>query len=167
MKKIILGLVLSIISTISVAHVSFYPKSLPVGTTHALLTLNVPHGCYGSPVTSISIKSPTVGMYMHPAQKAGWRADIISRPLPKELIKMHEFGDHYSTETDTVTYQGILPEGLSDQFIVHLSLPKEPQVILFEVVQKCENGRIVKYTSENGKTTKEIAYEEPVKFEVK
>lgn len=83
------------------------------------------------------------------------------------LLYCHEFGDHYSTEVDTVTYQGLLPEGLSDQFIVHLSLPKESQVILFEVVQKCENGRIVKYTSEKGKTTKEVAFEEPVKFEIK
>ena len=165
MKKIILIALMFITFQVN-AHVSIYPK-VGVVDKYALLTINVPHSCYGSPTKSITVTSPIVGLKMHPAQKSNWTISTIERDLPVALYDKNEFGEYYSKEINQVTWTGTLPEGLSEQFMISIKTPAEPQIIEFDVVQVCEDGRIFNFTKNSKNATKEIMYERPVKFEVK
>ena len=51
--------------------------------------------------------------------------------------------------------------------MISIKTPAEPQIIEFDVVQVCEDGRIFNFTKNSKNATKEIMYERPVKFEVK
>ena len=165
--KIILGFILSLVSTISVAHISAYPR-VGVADAYALITFNVPHSCYGSATKSVRITQPISGLNMRPAAKANWDISVVQKDSPVGVYhSKNEFGEYYKTETVQVTWTGILPEGFSEQFVINIKTPKDPQIIGFEVQQICEDGRIVNYTKDTQKSTKEIIYETPVKFEVK
>ena len=162
--KTLLALIL--LSTSSAfAHISITPK-IGIVDTSEFISFKVPHGCNGSPTTSIKITAPIAGLNMKPTVIPHWTITTVKTATPPELVKHQSTDGSVVTENTQITWTGSLEDGFLQPFVIALKLPKTPQILEFEVEQICESGAIIKYTSNPG-TDSKIKYEKVPKLEVK
>ena len=122
------------------AHVTASPNKTAPGS-YSTVTFAVPHGCHGSPTTSVSITIPE-GIYtVKPTRNANWVISKTTVPVNPPIKGKH--GD-ITERTNTVTYTALtpLPNDQRDAFDVLIKLPKDQagKTLYFPTSQKCEVG---------------------------
>ena len=76
----VLGAALLAVATAAQAHVEASPEKVKAETT-AVISFHVPHGCAGSPTTSITIRLPLGVGTATPIAKVGWRTSLNGRVI--------------------------------------------------------------------------------------
>jgi len=127
------------------AHVSVSASSTAAGSS-AILSFNLPHGCDGSPTTSVDIALPEEIVGATPTVLPGWEVEKVMEPLAAGTTDAH--GNEVSERVGRVVYTstaGGLPEGYRAQFDIQLTLPDLPAgtELGFPVVQGCVEGETV------------------------
>lgn len=103
------------------AHIEPDPAKVKPGAT-ATIAFNVEHGCEASPTTSLTFKIPKGATKVAPVAKSGWTANV---------------------EKGTVVFSGgSLPATTEDTFSISFKAPNKKTVLVWKVVQQCEQGVI-------------------------
>jgi uncharacterized protein YcnI len=121
------------------AHVTVSPSEA-AADGYALLTFTVPHGCEGSPTTSIAVKIPEGINAATPEAVPGWTVAKRMQKLDPPAPDGH--GGTIPERVDTVTWSGgPLPDGELTQFGLSVRLPAAAgETLAFPVVQTCVKG---------------------------
>ena len=124
------------------AHDTFAEVYVPAGYRQEL-TLQVNHGCKGSPVKEVHVKIPDGVSGVSAAFNREWKIETkmrkLQEPVPGE-------GGHTITETaDEIVWRTptsvLPPSGMYDSFKFRVSLPNTPgRVLWFKAYQVCEQG---------------------------
>ncbi|WP_460756294.1 YcnI family copper-binding membrane protein [Myceligenerans cantabricum] len=111
-------------STSATAHVTITPSTTAAGAT-AVLRVELPHGCDGSPTTAISIRVPDEA------------TDVSAVGTDRWTVEKAPDGLTYTTDEP-------LPDGEHDDEIeFSVRLPDEAgAALVFPVVQRCEEGEV-------------------------
>ncbi|TXH38129.1 MAG: DUF1775 domain-containing protein [Rhodospirillaceae bacterium] len=121
------------------AHVTLETTAAPAGSTYKAI-LRVPHGCAGSPTTSIRVQIPEGVRQAKPMPKAGWTLTVKKHKLAQPY-------DWYGTKVEEDVSEidwsgGNLPDAFYDEFIFRATLPEdEGKTIRFPVIQTCAKGQ--------------------------
>lgn len=105
-------------------------------------TFRVPHGCDGSPTTSISIAIPEGVIAVKPQPKHGWTVRTEKAPY-KQSYTLH--GKTITEGVVRVTWEGgPLADDMFDEFAFMTKLPDDPEIMMlfFPVIQTCEEGSV-------------------------
>jgi uncharacterized protein YcnI len=103
------------------AHVEPDPARVKPGAT-ATIAFNVEHGCEKSPTTTLTFKIPKGATKVAAVPKDGWIGSV---------------------EKGTVVFSGgSLPATTQDTFSIGFKAPKKKTVLVWKVVQQCEQGVI-------------------------
>ncbi len=127
-------------ATGALAHVSVTPTVTEAGA-YSLLTFAVPHGCDGSPTTTISIQVPEALVTVTPTVNPGWTVKKVMAKLPAPVDDGH--GGQYTERVSEVVYTARtpLPDGYRDTLTLQAKLPdKVGETLNFPTVQTCEKG---------------------------
>jgi uncharacterized protein YcnI len=123
---------------VAAAHVYTEPAEVPAGG--GLTAFVVPHGCEGSPTTSLSVQIPAGIAGVKPEVAPGWKISVQEGELPEPV---DVFGEETTEGVTEVTWSGGSLEdwqlqrfGLS--FVASGSLVGE--MVWFPVVQRCKEG---------------------------
>ena len=123
------------------AHLDIDPSSTAAGS-HAVLSFALPHGCDGSPTTSISISIPESVVSVTPTVNPDWTVAKTSVDLAKPITDAE--GNTISTRIGRVVYTAITPmeDGLRTTFDLSVPLPADAagQTLEFPVQQTCVTG---------------------------
>ncbi len=123
------------------AHIDIDPSSTAAGS-YAVLSLALPHGCDGSPTTSISISIPESVVSVTPTVNPGWTVAKTAVDLAKPITD--EEGNTISTRIGRVVYTAITPmeDGLRTTFDLSVPLPADAagKTLEFPVLQTCVTG---------------------------
>lgn len=122
------------------AHVTASPAEIPAG--YGYTEFSVPHGCDGSPTTSISIQIPAGVASVKPEVVAGWEISLKQGELaePVEI-----FGEETTEGVTEVTWTGgPLPDAYLQKFGLSFFASESlaGETVWFPVVQRCEQGEI-------------------------
>lgn len=123
---------------VAAAHISTSPAEVPVG--HGYTQFSIPHGCDGSPTTSLSIQIPAGLAGVKPEVVPGWEISLTTSELP-EPVEM--FGEEQTEGVTEVTWTG---GPLEDAYLQKFGLSffasesLEGETIAFPAVQGCEQG---------------------------
>jgi uncharacterized protein YcnI len=149
------------LSSAATAHATLAQDQAVTGSYY-VATMNVPHGCEGSPTLKVRIKIPDGVTGVKPQPKAGWQLETVTGKLDKP------YTDHGKTITEGVTevvWTGKLLDSHFDQFAMQVKLPGAApgSMIFFPTVQECEKGahRWIEIPAA-GKTRSD--YKEPAPF---
>ncbi len=121
-------------------HAFMIEKQVPAGAWH-MVEIAIPHGCYGSPTTEVSIKAPEGVFNARPEVKTGWtlstRMKKLDEPIRTPEVVITEI-------VDEMTWSGgKLDDLYLERFNFLAKMPNEPgRVLYFKVVQKCEEGEL-------------------------
>lgn len=111
------------------AHVVLDQTSAPAGSSYRAV-FRVGHGCNGLPTRGITVRIPAGVRSAHPMPKPGWVLQV--RADAAEIRWTAERGVE-------------LPDAWYDEFVLRATLPFEPGVLWFQVVQTCDDhGREVR-----------------------
>ncbi|MGD9868221.1 MAG: YcnI family protein [Hyphomicrobiales bacterium] len=122
------------------AHVVLDKRTAQTGSYYKAV-FRVPHGCEGSPTTSIAVSMPAGITSAKPQVKPGWKIDVAKEKLDKPIESHH--GKPITHSIASVTWSGgSLPDEYFDEFAVQLKLPDAAPgtVIYFPIVQTCQSG---------------------------
>jgi len=123
------------------AHIDIDPSSTAAGS-YAVLSFALPHGCDGSPTTSISISIPESVVSVTPTVNPGWTVAQTAVDLATPITD--EEGNTISTRIGQVVYTAITPmeDGLRTTFDLSVPLPADAagQTLEFPVQQTCVTG---------------------------
>ncbi|MDX6555724.1 MAG: periplasmic copper chaperone [Miltoncostaeaceae bacterium] len=122
------------------AHVTVSPTEASADS-YALLNFTVPHGCEGSPTTSIAVKIPE-GIYAAtPEAVPGWT--VVKKMQKLDPPADDGEGGTIPERVDTVTWSGgPLAADQLTQFALSVRLPDAAgQTLAFPVIQGCEQGQ--------------------------
>jgi periplasmic copper chaperone A len=122
------------------AHVTITATTTAAGA-FTVLTVNVPHGCDGSPTTKITIQIPKEISEVTPTRNPLWHVTKQTEKLDQPITS--DDGDQITERVATVTYTAIdpLPDGYRDAFELSLQLPDaEGSTLVFPTIQTCEKG---------------------------
>jgi uncharacterized protein YcnI len=105
-------------------------------------TLQVGHGCDGSPTTAIKVLIPAGFQGAKPMPKPGWTLTATLARLDKPYIS------HGKTVTEDVaeitwsasSKESWLPDAHYDEFVLRGGLPATAGPMWFKVLQTCEKG---------------------------
>lgn len=129
-------------TTTAHAHVSIEPRS--VGSGPFKVTFRIPHGCKGSPTTSVSVSIPEGIIGVKPAPKPGWS---VATAKGRHARAYNYF--HGRTEAEGVKEvswtEGELADDQFDEFqiIGFVTDAFNPgDSVHFNVTQLCKNGRM-------------------------
>jgi periplasmic copper chaperone A len=127
-----------VLAPAATAHVTANPASAVAGE-FTKLDFRVPHGCEGSPTTSLTVRMPEGVLFVAPEVVPGWKESVTTAKLAKP-VKV--FGETHTEGVRTITWRGgPLPEGRMLDFGVSLRLPQGAgKTIYFPSVQRCEKG---------------------------
>lgn len=120
------------------AHVTISPRQGPSdGFFYA--DFRVPHGCEGSPTTSISVQIPQGVVSIKPEVVPGWTIETREGPY-EEPVVLH--GQELTEGVVEVTWTGgPLDDAHLTNFGMSMKLPAgEGETLYFPVVQRCEEG---------------------------
>ncbi|MEJ3403965.1 YcnI family protein [Rathayibacter sp. YIM 133350] len=137
------GLLFAVAAPLSAsAHVEVTPDATAAGG-YSVLTFSLPHGCDGSPTTSLAIHIPESIISVTPTVNPGWTVSKVTEALAKPITD----GDDTITEhVGQVVYtaKDPLPADLRDTFALSLPLPKDAagKTLEFPVTQTCEQGSV-------------------------
>jgi uncharacterized protein YcnI len=135
-----LGVVVLGVAAPASAHVEITATTTAAGA-NTVLTVNVPHGCDGSPTTKIAIQIPKEINEVTPTRNALWNVTKQTEKLDPPVTA--EDGDEITERTATVVYTAKtpLPDGYRDAFELSLQLPDaEGTTLTFPTIQTCEKG---------------------------
>ncbi len=119
------------------AHVVLTVRQAPVGAFYTG-AFHVGHGCGGSATTALRVEIPAGVNDAKPQPKPGWTLQIEREPLASPV--KGEGGETVATRAKAITWRGRLPADEFDEFGLAARLPGEPGVLIFPVVQTCEQG---------------------------
>lgn len=122
------------------AHVSASESPQPAGA-YAVVTFSVPHGCDGSPTTSVRIKVPESVPQVTPTVNSNW--DVSKTMVTMETPIDAGHGETIDERVDEVVYTAKtpLPDGYRDAFELSFKTPDTPgETLYFPVIQTCEVG---------------------------
>jgi uncharacterized protein YcnI len=125
------------------AHVVFDGPDSGAAGSYVRTGFMVPHGCDGSPTTSLTVQIPEGITSVKPEAVPGWKASMTMRKLDKPVEAGH--GQTIDEAPATVTWTGgPLPDSEFVSFGVSMKLPegKPGDVLTFPVVQTCEQGEV-------------------------
>jgi uncharacterized protein YcnI len=123
----------------ALAHVTVSPSAASADG-YALLDFTVPHGCEGSPTTSIAVKVPEGINAATPEAVPGWTVVTTMQKLDPPADDGH--GGTIPERVDTVTWTGgPLAADQLTRFGLSVRLPAAAgETLAFPVVQTCEEG---------------------------
>jgi uncharacterized protein YcnI len=131
---------LSAASAPGFAHVTLERQEVPVGSSYKAV-LRVPHGCSGSPTTTIRVRVPAGLIAVKPMPKPGWQLDTVTGKYPKPFMLR---GAPVTEGVTEISWSGgKLPDAHYDEFVFVGTIAEElggGQTIYFPVVQECEQG---------------------------
>lgn len=123
------------------AHIDIDPSSTAAGS-YAVLSFALPHGCDGSPTTSISISIPESVVSVTPTVNPDWTVAKTAVDLAKPITDAE--GNTISTRIGQVVYTAITPmeDGLRTTFDLSVPLPADAagKTLEFPVLQTCVTG---------------------------
>lgn len=124
------------------AHITLEQGQAMPGASYKIV-LRVPHGCEGSPTTSISVKLPEGVIAAKPMPKAGWQLEVKSGRYGQAYEFYH--GIKLSEGAREIAWKGNLPDAYYDEFIIAAFIAKElsPGPLYFSVTQTCGKGEAV------------------------
>ncbi len=100
----------------------------------------VPHGCDGSPTTSITVQFPKSVPSVTPEAVPGW--EVSTKEGPKDEVEL--FGETVTEGISEVTWTSQDEPLADDQFLsfgAEVKLPaEEGETVYFSTIQKCEKG---------------------------
>ncbi|BDZ41995.1 hypothetical protein GCM10025865_12940 [Paraoerskovia sediminicola] len=109
-------------ATAASAHVTITASTTGAGST-AVLTLEVPHGCDGSPTTQVAVRVPAEV------------TDVTASDVGRWSVQQTEDGLRYTADEP-------LTDGEHDEIEFSVRLPDEVgATLVFPVVQECEVGQ--------------------------
>jgi len=102
-------------------------------------TVNIGHGCEGSPTLKVRVRIPEGVIGVKPQPKAGWELTIRKEKLAQPMVESH--GRTITEVVAEVTWTGKLLDENFEQFGIHMRLPNKPnETLYFPTVQECETG---------------------------
>jgi uncharacterized protein YcnI len=123
------------------AHIDIDPSSAAAGS-YSVLSFSLPHGCAGSPTTSISIAIPQSIVSVTPTVNPLWTVAKTETPLATPITDGD--GNSITSRIGGVVYTAITPmeDGLRTTFELSLMLPTDAAgtTLEFPVVQTCVTG---------------------------
>jgi periplasmic copper chaperone A len=122
------------------AHVDATPTDTAAGS-YTLLTFSVPHGCSGSPTTSLKITLPEQLNAVTPTVNPNWTITESTEKFstPRQLAD----GSKITERTSAVTYTAKTPldPHQRDTFTLSLQVPDAAgKTLYFPTLQTCEKG---------------------------
>jgi uncharacterized protein YcnI len=134
----IVGVLVLVVASPALAHVTVSPTE-STADGFATLVFQVPHGCEGSPTTSLSIQIPPGVVSVKPQVKPGWDLSIEEGTLPEPV---DYFGETLTEGVLSVTWSGgSLEDQFMDQFGMSVKLPPAAgETLYFPAVQTCSEG---------------------------
>ena len=141
--KLMVAYALFTSATASFSHVVLGEPAALASTSYRA-TLNVGHGCEGSPTTALRVTLPAGFRGAKPMPKAGWQLAIKNARLATP------YDSHGKTVTDDVseiTWTATaqvhgLPDAHYDEFVLRGGLSAAAGPMWFKVLQTCEKGSI-------------------------
>ena len=124
----------------ALGHVTLETQEAKVGGGYKAV-LRVPHGCAGSPTTSIRVKIPEGVIGVKPMPKPGWTLKLTTGKYPKTYKLFH--AELTEGVTEIGWSGGQLPDDWYDEFVFTGFLSGDLEAgktIYFPVVQDCEKG---------------------------
>lgn len=120
------------------AHVEADPSEAPAGST-TVISFAIPHGCAGSPTTSIDMKLPEGVTEAKPVYQGGWTAAVTSGAITPYT---NQDGEKISEAPTEIKWSGgTLPDGQVLELRVEVTLPdKAGETVTFPTIQTCEVG---------------------------
>jgi periplasmic copper chaperone A len=127
-----------VLAPAATAHVTANPGSATAGE-FTKLDFRVPHGCDGSPTTSLTVRMPEGVLFVAPEVVPGWKESVTTAKFSEPV---EVFGETHTEGVRTVTWRGgPLPEGRMLDFGVSLRLPEGAgKTLYFPSVQRCVKG---------------------------
>lgn len=123
------------------AHVSLSADTTAAGAS-AVVSLNVPHGCEGSPTSRIAIQVPAGVNAVIPTVNQGWTVAIRKEKLSTPIVE--DDGDQLTTRVAEVvwTAKTPLPADLRDVLSLQVAIPEDAAgtQLAFPTVQTCVAG---------------------------
>jgi periplasmic copper chaperone A len=106
-------------------------------------SLVMTHGCAGSPTTAVRVLVPDGFRGAKPMPKPGWKLAVRSEPLRQPYVSD---GRQITSHVVEITWTAVsadnwLPNSQTDEFVMRGSLPAEPGMLWFKVLQTCEKGQ--------------------------
>jgi len=126
------------------AHVSLERGEAPKGASYKAV-LKLPHGCDGSPTTSVAVAIPEGFIGVKPMPKPGWTLATVRGPYAQSYAYYH--GETLSDGVKEIRWSdGNLPDEYYDEFVAAGFLARELSpgaTLAFKVTQTCEKGQLV------------------------
>ncbi len=122
------------------SHAYMVQKEVAAGAWH-LVEIAIPHGCYGSPTTEVSIKAPDGVFNARPEVKPGWTLSTKMKKLDEPI----QTPEVVITEiVDEMTWSGGNLNDLHlERFNFLAKMPNEAgRTLYFKIIQKCEEGEL-------------------------
>lgn len=139
------------------AHVTLEQARAEAGGYYKAV-LRVPHGCDGSPTKAITVHLPPGVVGAKPMPKPGWKLETQIEKLAKPYMA---HGKSIDERVAVISWSGgRLLDSEYDEFVLRASLPAEPGMLRFRVLQECEQGRVD--WSETAAPGKRTPYPAPV-----
>ncbi len=137
MKALLLSTVVALTTLPTLAHVSLETKQAVAGSGYKAV-LRVPHGCDGSPTTSIRVLLPEGFRLAKPMPKAGWQLSTVKR----SVVPFDNHGTQVTEDVTEIEWRGgMLPDDFYDEFVFRGTLPERAgESVWFKVVQQCVRG---------------------------
>ena len=133
-------LALTVASSAS-AHVTIAEQEAAAGA-YTLLTFGVPHGCEGSPTTTVRIQMPESIPQVTPTINPGWDVEKVTTTLDEPIEAGH--GEQITERVSEVVYTAKtpLPDGYREAFVLSVQMPEDAAgtTLYFPTVQECEQG---------------------------
>jgi uncharacterized protein YcnI len=125
------------------AHVTLEEPQALAGRYHKA-TLQVGHGCDGSPVHTLAVRVPEGLRGAKPMPKPGWalsiRKDRLAQPYQSHGKTISE--DVVEIVWKATSRDSWLQDGWYDTFVLRGQLPAQAGNLWFKVLQTCEQGAI-------------------------
>ena len=122
----------------ALAHATLDVSDAPAGSFFQF-SINVAHGCEGSPTLKVRVRIPDGVAGVKPQPKPGWDVEVRKEKLARPIDAGH--GRTISETVAEVTWTGKLLDEHFDRFVLHMKLPDKPGTTLyFPTVQECEKG---------------------------
>jgi uncharacterized protein YcnI len=121
------------------AHVTANPATAP-SDGFAVIAFRVPHGCEGSPTTSLTVQIPEGVVNVKPEAVAGWQ---VATKIGQYAEPVELFGEQVTEGVKEVTWSGgSLPDNQFLDFGLSVKLPPlAPGTKLnFPAIQRCAKG---------------------------
>jgi periplasmic copper chaperone A len=136
--KIVFSFIGAIVSGTLFAHATISPNEVYQGTNQKI-TLNIPHGCSGSPTKEIIVFVPDELQGAKPMVKPGWVIEIERKNLSNPYVS---HGREITSDVRKITWRGgPLSNDHFDEFSMRVKINGSPGKYPIVVHQICEVGR--------------------------